>query len=172
MQNKPWYKNPEMIIALSALIVSLITAFIGIYSAYIDRAYSRASVWPRLEIFRSANQDKFEYGVINNGTGPAIIKYAKISYNGKSIQYWKDIPAASNYIQSHLGSRILSSQATITPLLIKDKTLAKNYLKADKVVQIELCYCSIYDECWLIDRYNQAKPIDFCRIDEKQRFLQ
>ena len=30
------FKNPEMIIAVSALIVSLITAFASIYSAFID----------------------------------------------------------------------------------------------------------------------------------------
>ncbi len=40
------FKNPEMIIAVSALIVSLITAFASIYSAFIDRAYA--------EIFRMA----------------------------------------------------------------------------------------------------------------------
>ncbi len=48
-----------MIIAGSALLVSLITAFVSIYSAFIDRAYARASVWPRLEIFRSYNDGYF-----------------------------------------------------------------------------------------------------------------
>ncbi|WP_445768576.1 hypothetical protein [Rheinheimera sp.] len=52
-------RNPEMIIAGSALLVSLITAFVSIYSAFIDRAYARASVWPRLEIFRSYNDGYF-----------------------------------------------------------------------------------------------------------------
>ena len=48
MTNLPWYKNPEMIVALSALIIGLVTAFTSIYSAYVDREYARASVWPRL----------------------------------------------------------------------------------------------------------------------------
>ncbi len=70
------FKNPEMIIAVSALIVSLITAFASIYSAFIDRAYARSSVWPRLEIHRSYSDkdSSFSYMVNNKGTGPAVIK--------------------------------------------------------------------------------------------------
>ena len=55
MVKEKWYKNPEMIIALTALFIGLLTAFISIYSAYTDRAYAKASVWPKIEIFRSHN---------------------------------------------------------------------------------------------------------------------
>jgi hypothetical protein len=77
MVKEKWYKNPEMIIALTALFIGLLTAFISIYSAYTDRAYAKASVWPKIEISRSHNVDSFSYGVANKGTGPALIKYAK-----------------------------------------------------------------------------------------------
>lgn len=30
----------------------------------------------------------------------------------------------------------------------------------------------IYDECWLVDRYNEHKPIAQCNIDESQQFMQ
>ena len=79
MEKQKWYKNPEMLIALTALFIGLITAFISIYSAYIDRAYAKASVWPKVEVFRSKGKDRFSYGVANRGTGPAIIKYVKVS---------------------------------------------------------------------------------------------
>ena len=76
-----WYKKPEMIVALSALLISVVTTIIGLYSTMIDRSYARASVWPRVEIYRSHSLEKgyFSYGVMNNGTGPAIIKYAKVT---------------------------------------------------------------------------------------------
>jgi len=68
-----------MLVAMSVLFISIVTAAVSIYSASTDRKYAKASVWPRLEIFRSFNSDKsFEYAVTNNGTGPAIIKYAKV----------------------------------------------------------------------------------------------
>ncbi|UTA48390.1 hypothetical protein L1F30_02315 [Simiduia sp. 21SJ11W-1] len=37
MTNTPWYKNPEMLVALSALFIGLLTAVISIYSRLCSR---------------------------------------------------------------------------------------------------------------------------------------
>mgnify|MGYP006205664031 CR=1 FL=1 len=172
------FKSPEMIIAGSALIVSLITAFASIYSAFIDRAYARSSVWPRLEIHRTYDASKayFSYGVNNKGTGPAVIKYAKLTYNNKVLKSWPEYlqlrgGRTVGYVQSHIGSKVLSAGESIKPMETRDKEVAT--LLADKDgLQIELCYCSIYDECWLVDRENAPSPVAQCAIDEKLRFIQ
>lgn len=172
------FKNPEMIIAVSALIVSLITAFASIYSAFIDRAYARSSVWPRLEIHRTYDASKayFSYGVNNKGTGPAVIKYAKLSYDNKALKSWPEYLQMRSgrdvgHVQSHIGSKVLSAGESIKPMETRDKEIAT--LLADKDgLQIELCYCSIYDECWLADRTNEPTPVAQCTIDEKLRFIQ
>jgi len=61
-----------MIVALSALHISVVTTIIGVYSTMIDRSYARASVWPRVELYRSftlePGQESFNYGLMNNGT--------------------------------------------------------------------------------------------------------
>lgn len=171
MDKIKWYKNPEMMIAWSALLIGVVTAFTSIYSAYIDRTYARASVWPRLEIFRSFNSQGFSYSVTNNGTGPALIKYAKVKDGTKYIERWSDVKKFEGIRQSHIGNRILSPQNTIIPLSYKgDNTQA--FLNADKLIAIELCYCSIYQECWLIDRSNHPVSIESCKVDEEQIFLQ
>ncbi|MDO6446889.1 hypothetical protein Q4493_14030 [Colwellia sp. 1_MG-2023] len=171
MANLPWYKNPEMIVALSALVIGLVTAFTSIYSAYVDREYARASVWPRLEIFRSYNVNAFSYGVHNNGTGPALIKYAKV-FDGKNyLKTWKELESFQGVRQSHLSNRTLSPQKSITPVSYKGKD-ADKLAEADKLINIELCYCSIYDECWLIDRNNRPEEVEACVINEEQQFLQ
>jgi hypothetical protein len=171
MTNLPWYKNPEMIVALSALIIGLVTAFTSIYSAYVDREYARASVWPRLEIFRSYSGNSFSYGVHNNGTGPALIKYAKVYDDKNYLKTWKELEAFKNVRQSHLSNRTLSPQKSITPVSYKGKN-ADKLAEADKFISIELCYCSIYDECWVIDRNNRPEEVEACVINEEQQFLQ
>jgi len=171
MNNKKWYQSPEMIVAFSALFISLVTAFIGIYSAFIDRAYARASVWPRLEIFRSYSDSNFSYGVANRGTGPALIQYAKVQYNLNYIEYWSDIAKLPNYTQSHLGNRILPPQNTIKPISYKGEE-SKAFLDMDKTLQIEVCYCSIYDECWVTNKSNNPQAIKNCTTDESEVFLQ
>lgn len=160
-----------MVVALSALLIGLVTAFTSIYSAYVDRAYARASVWPRLEIFRSYSGDTFSYGVTNSGTGPALIKYAKIHDGKKYIQKWNDIKPLSNIVQSHIGNRTLSPQDSINPVIYKGEDIAA-VVQADKTISIELCYCSIYQECWLTDRDNQPAEVPHCEVDEQQAFLQ
>jgi hypothetical protein len=171
MNSIKWYKSPEMIVALSALFIGLVTAFTSIYSAYVDREYARASVWPRLEIFRSFNDDSFSYGVSNNGTGPALIKYAKVKDGSKYVKTWKEIKPFQNIRQSHFSNRTLSPQNSITPVYYKGED-AKALVKADGSISIELCYCSIYEECWVIDRSNQPTAVEACSIDNKQIFLQ
>lgn len=171
MNSIKWYKNPEMIVALSALLIGLVTAFTSIYSAYVDREYARASVWPRLELFRSVSDNSFSYSVSNNGNGPALIKYAKVKDGANYVKMWKEIELFQNITQSHIGNRTLSPQSTITPLLYEgDNT--KAILKADDSISIELCYCSIYEECWVVNRSSRPTAVESCSIDDKQIFLQ
>ncbi len=171
MEKITWYKNPEMIVALSALLIGLVTAFTSIYSAYVDREYARASVWPRLEIFRSFSKDTFSYGVTNSGTGPAIIKYAKVQHGSTYIKNWHEIEQFNNIRQSHVSTRTLAPQKTITPISYQGDD-AKKLVEVDNHISIELCYCSIYEECWVIDRESQPKTIEACVIKDEQKFLQ
>lgn len=171
MTQLKWYKNPEMIVALSALFIGLVTAFTSIYSAYVDRAYSRASVWPRLEIFRSQNLNSFSYSIKNNGTGPALIQDVRVLNGTEYIQKWQDIPQFKNFLQSHVSNRTLPPQNMIKPVVYTGGS-APEFTKADEFIQIELCYCSIYQECWIVDRNNRPTPVEQCEVDEAQQFLQ
>ncbi len=172
MSEKRWYKKPEMLIALSAILISVVTAFVEIYSANADRKYASASVWPRLEILRSYGPDKFLYQVSNNGIGPAIIKYAKVQHKSKIITQWNQITGVGNFVQSHIGSRIVPPQSAVIPFETHDKENAGVMFKEDEQIEIEVCYCSVFYECWLSNRENQPKQIDECLIDEASRFLQ
>jgi hypothetical protein len=44
--------------------------------------------------------------------------------------------------------------------------------KVDENLSIELCYCSIYEECWVTNRKNTPQPVEICIIDDADRFLQ
>jgi hypothetical protein len=166
-----WYKNPEMIVALSALLIGLVTAFTSVYSAYVDREYARASVWPRLELFRSFSGNSFSYGVTNSGTGPALIKTVTVQYDSKYIKAWNEIESFRNITQSHISNRTLPPQKSITPVLYKGEDV-NALVKADELIDIELCYCSIYDECWIVNRSNRPTAAEACVIDDKQIFQQ
>ncbi|MFC3033356.1 hypothetical protein ACFOEE_12585 [Pseudoalteromonas fenneropenaei] len=39
MERRKWFMNPEMLIALTALFVGIVTAGISVYSAHIDLGF-------------------------------------------------------------------------------------------------------------------------------------
>ncbi len=178
MSERAIWKNPEMLIAISALVISLITAFTSIYSAFTDRTYARASAWPRLEIYRSHHgEQSHRYVVSNNGTGPALVKYARVTLDDKPLKSWNDLVsklgvADTVFSQSHIGSIVLPAQQKITAFDLQVPKAVAAYYARPNPASIELCYCSIYDECWLIDRRNQPTEVAHCEIDEAVRFLQ
>ncbi len=174
MTNKKWYQKPEMIVAMSALVMTLVATTVSVYSAYIDRSYARASVWPRLQIFKSYGNTHFSHVVSNLGNGPAIIKYAKVEYKSEPILEWKDIPGIpKGFVQSHMGQIILSAQETRAPIAYKGTELnVEKLLKINNSLRIELCYCSIYNECWVMDRSNEPRSVSECIIDPKKAFRQ
>ena len=160
-----------MIVALSALFIGLITAVISVYSAYVDRQYARSSVWPRLEIYKSANEKEksFSYSVTNNGTGPAIIEHVKVSFDSQFIKKWSDIDVLSNNIQSTINSRTLLPEQIIDALVYQgDKFYA--VFNANTKIEIELCYCSIYQECWTVNRANKPKQVKQCLVKPEEAF--
>lgn len=178
MANKKNY-NPEMIIAISALLVGVVTTFTSIYSAYIDREYARASVWPKLELYRSFDSSNFNYGVANKGTGPALIQYMTIRDGDKYIKQWSDIEfvmdnTQGTYSQSHIGNVTISPQDTIVPITLDGERAKLLHKKdnGDNQLKMTICYCSIYKECWIVNRSNQPSPVNTCEVADEMRFLQ
>ena len=76
---KSFSLKPEMIIALSAVFVSVATLFVYIYQARIMEGQQHASVWPHIERqYVQTSTDGFILRVVNKGVGPAIIQSAKM----------------------------------------------------------------------------------------------
>ncbi|WP_133469553.1 hypothetical protein [Paraglaciecola marina] len=175
MPNPKWYKKPEMIVAFSALFISLVTTVVGIYSAYIDREYARASVWPRLVMYSSSFPTP-SFHVSNRGTGPALIKYAKINDGEKYVKYWIDIRNfPTTTVQSHVGGMTLPSNESIPAIAVHETSSQEQqqmFTTSMSSVTVELCYCSIYEECWLLDKGNKTTSVDNCEINDEERFLQ
>lgn len=180
MKEKPWYRQMETIVGLSALFVSLVAVFIAVYSAMTDRAYARASVWPYLEVLHSNSQSgkSLSISIENVGVGPARVKYVTLEYDGKFYRSWDELIRESNrgesyqFRSSYIGSRTIASQRNIKAI---ETSLPAFYemiysSNVDKF-QLNICYCSIYDDCWLLEK-NGVKAVEECLISEDKKFLQ
>lgn len=179
LQKAKWYQKSDMIVALSAIVVSVAAVGVGVYSAYIERSFARASTWPHLEVFRSFNYEPALYSLLvnNQGTGPAIIHYAILEQDGAQYVSWNawvedQFPVPQSYFtQSHIGSRVLSTGQSVTVFTTTAPDLARAIRKADDV-NLTLCYCSVYEECWLTDRSNKKQDVDDCDLPDQDIFSQ
>ena len=178
MSQPAWYRNPEMIIALSALVVSLFTVFVGAYSAWVDRAYARAAVWPRLEMGQSYAPGRFGYFVSNRGTGPALIKTVRMTVNGQPMRDWSAVLTAMgagdrHYMQSQISRRTLSAGQDIQAFQTEDEAMIRLLTDASSpTTEVTLCYCSIYDQCWSVDQANRPVEVGRCDLPDEEQFVQ
>lgn len=170
------FKRPDMIIALSALLVSLVTAAASIHSAMTNRQYARASLWPNLIVGMSYNDTGFSYLAMNRGTGPAKIEYMQVKIDGKPVKNWQELSqhlpgTVKNIEQSQLVGNTITANQVLAGFVLKNPDNARAmYELADKV-EINTCYCSVYDECWMYtEKLNQIEPINACPANAPDAF--
>jgi apolipoprotein N-acyltransferase len=176
MENSQWFKSPEMLVGLSAVLVSVVALAVGIYSAHIDRISARASVWPSLMLAQSYSADRFQFLVLNQGTGPAVIKYARVQQNGSFQKDWRSVLQrlgnnSANFAQAHIGGGVVRPAQTIVAFETTDRDLQQRLLKGSKI-SFEICYCSVFDQCWIADFTDPTTEVASCATDQGTRFLQ
>lgn len=180
--------SPEMIAALSAVLIGVCALGVSLYQAAIMREQNRmmreqqkASVWPNVAVENSHTPDAFHLRLVNTGVGPAKIGTVRVTFDGEPIQTWTDLirrvhPARQiHYSHSEVGNRVLPADDFETVLTVTDAAVADSIQAHIERLAIEICYCSIYDECWQYVRRFDDSPsrdrIEQCQATEAD-FLQ
>ena len=99
--------EPTLLIAALALLVSVISIFTSFYGLWLQRKHNRLSVRPIGNIGTRDGVNLLSISVVNNGTGPMIIKSVEISNDQgikknypidwipqedqSKISFWKDL---------------------------------------------------------------------------------
>ncbi|WP_340102667.1 hypothetical protein [Rhodohalobacter sp. 8-1] len=159
-----WIRSPQTMIALSAVVLSVCGLFISMYEASLIREQQRASVWPNVEIQPSIRNDTLKIFVVNSGIGPARIMKTSVMLEGEVKDNWGDVMSdftfqrneTSDY-QSLIQGSVLppnSGQQMIFRIASNESDpqsnlaiqMGRSILQED--LNISICYCSVYDECW------------------------
>lgn len=173
---RKWFTKPEMLVAISALITSLVAVIVAMYSAYIDRAYAKASVWPSVLITRSIQSNRYEYIVVNQGNGPAIVNYVTMKVNGQPVSSWQDVlhilapESEASFQQSHIGAGVIRPGQHVSAFVVTEPDLVS--VLQDASFEVSLCYCSIYEDCWITSGIEAPQAVNACVLSDKNRFIQ
>lgn len=176
-----WIARPQALIALAALILSVCGLFIAIYEASLIRRSQRAAAWPHVRIGASIEKGDISLWVRNVGVGPARIRSAAITHNGEVQADWNGL------LESLLGEnseRVSGSFSLINGVVLGAGSDGETIFSlaaahqtpdsraipqlgrglTDGSVDIEVCYCSVYEDCWtanlqaIMSRASAAKP--------------
>ena len=157
----------DRIVSGAAMFVALASLAIALYEVRMMREHDRVSVWPYLTVFNSDSGGVYTFNAQNVGIGPALIRSFEISVDGKPRRNWGEVVDQLGVDISGIPSTY-SSFGTGTVLLPGAKTKLLElgpggasegfHRAAQHRMDARICYCSLYQQCWLVDHATAAEP--------------
>ncbi len=172
--------------SLLALTVSAMALAVGSYQTFLMQrqtrlmqVQARASVWPRVDISYayddSGSNAGFRLRLENNGVGPAIVRWVRVTMDGKAIHHWTQVLSAVidakgtahaefSGVRNVVIPPSTNRDTLITALSVHDADIAKKIYDARDRLDMEVCYCSVYEDCWTSSwKDSQKQPTAVCR---------
>lgn len=179
----------EMLIAVCAVITSVVALYIAWDQARVMRLQQKADVWPLLQIdqINSVENGNLVYRmrIENAGVGPAFLERYVIAipeekqttelsrFYNYMVPEGLDAPTISN---ASIVGRVMRDGRAISPFsLTWPYSEDSNQLFQDRIGEILrgerdpailfVCYCSILDDCWVTSSENVGRPseVESCK---------
>ncbi|HEY2396650.1 MAG TPA: hypothetical protein VGH81_11830 [Rudaea sp.] len=163
--------------SLAALAISVLALAVGAYQTRLMQTQARASVWPYvvigLDYAEKGERSGFDLHVQNNGVGPALVRSVQVRFDGKPIGHWPELFDAlklhgtvAAVLQGLRGIVIPPStnrNTDVTAIAIAQPDAAKAVFESRTRLAIDICNCSIYDDCWVAHWLkSRPEPVAAC----------
>lgn len=147
----------DLIIALCALFVSCLAAGAAVYQGHVIANQLSVTVWPYITFRESSGDTDVEVDVENVGSGPAIIGSATLYVDGKPEASLSSSLRKLGLRPNHGATVTLSNLApgsvirpgdSLALVRVQSKQFASLAGDAMRRTRIEVCYCSMLQQCW------------------------
>jgi hypothetical protein len=165
----------EMITAMTAVVIGVGAIGVSLYETTLIRQQLKGSSWPNIEGGFSYSEEGFRYFLTNSGVGPARIQSAEITVDGNAVRDWGEFFErlgldVSRYVTSYVARGALPAGAIHEVLVLdSEQPVDELYHQQDRV-RISLCYCSVYDDCWIKTMADDPTPVRVCAGDTDSHF--
>lgn len=166
----------DRLAAVFAVALSVAAILVSLLEVSAARDQQKSSVWPYVDIKGSYSEQGFEIGLTNKGVGPARLGAVNLLLDGKPVTDLDTVIlelvgkenafSYENYRASNPSFNVISRTESVNLFSVRweprTRLLMENW---EDRVDINICYCSIYDECWEASLQNvTAKPVQVCEI--------
>ncbi|MBV9773822.1 MAG: hypothetical protein JO040_07725 [Gemmatimonadetes bacterium] len=179
---RPLADRVDRVLSLSAVVAALSAVAVSVYQAQISRQQQKASAWPYVMQGNSyARGMPYRWRVENAGVGPARVRTFEVRVDGKPRRRWSDVVRALTgesepaLVYTHVGrGTVLLPGTTLEALVLPENPRTVRFFAgAQTRLSARLCYCSVYDDCWLSDSdRDEPTPVRECPTDTTRAFQQ
>jgi hypothetical protein len=173
----------DTIVAACALLMSAITAGAMVYQTRVLQDQFSATVWPYLSVEDDFDKGSVALRLINQGVGPALIRSAQVTVDGKPVAGWDKSffttlfgPSISRQSGLQVADGSVDSSSALRPGDART-LIAIHMARADLIrsalkhrVELRFCYCSINEKCWTLQtgpaQSALPTPVSACRTTE------
>lgn len=186
----------NLTLALCAILISVASFYATYLQASAAEKQVKAMTLPLLQ-YVSGNVDSetkesvLGFSIINNGVGPAILKSSTFRYKDQDFQHFSQFLKAcclaeyktfqqnrpANYLKlgseitSSMKSRILPAQQELKFYQLYNAELNASFwnkLNTERFhMSMEVCYCSLLDECYITQHDRGVMAVDACPIQKQ-----
>ena len=160
--------SPSDWIAAASMMVAFVAVILALYEGGQNRLHNRLSVKPKILISFHHNEEGAGYILSNSGLGPAIIKWIEVKVDGAVQANWgtvaeklfsKPIVSGFHFVNPTAGTSFANGSNFKIFWFKAEDPRSNVMLQAYKRVQIDVCYCSMYeDDCLYFSTSKKNKP--------------
>ena len=168
--------STDHILSVSAIITAIVAVWIAVVEQQSSREYQRLSVEPYLEL-SNTNRNGYERLLINTGLGPARIQTVDVKIDGKKISTWREVVKIfTNEDSTKISTgglwlgRQIQARETVVLVHLRDNEVAQEVYSNISKVNMKICYCSMYKECWIKEDSQLPKAIKECPTNSNTAF--
>jgi archaellum component FlaF (FlaF/FlaG flagellin family) len=153
----------QTVLSLVGVFIAIVALYAALTESEATRKQTAAAVWPFVQLtindHFSENAAEFRISLSNAGVGPARMRSMRVFFNGQQLRDWHHAMALVGEVgthrlgQSYVSRRVLIPGETIDMVSTTDRVLVEKFLEilARPGNSIIYCYCSIFDDCWVVD---------------------
>ncbi len=167
----------DIILAVSAVFMSLVSLFLTIQHGRVLERMVKAETWAFVSAgFSNFNPDftpNARLVVINQGVGPAQLQSFEVFYKGTPRGSRRELLTAmlassdpkrrARYYESYIVGRVLAAKEEVDYLDFPVASFSADEYSAISAamsdLQFRVCYCSVLEECSVLDTQKSQKPV-------------
>ena len=174
----PWY---DLAIPIAALFVSFISIYIAWHHGQVmkdlvhqNEKLVEANSLPYVQIYGSNRREGYaSFSAVNEGIGPAKIVTAEVTVDHRAVRDLEQLLQAccggsddAIFSSSTVLGRMIRPGDSVPFIEIRgdaDKAAAFDRGRQSKRIVTRLCYCSVFNDCWLSDSTDPTPdPVNQC----------